>query len=122
MARTRIDRHAAARGTAAALLLVPILASCGGQVNPSTPEWDSQTRYVVPIGDSPVRGPSTAWVTVVEFADFQCPYCRAVQPVVEQLRETYGDQLRLVYKFLPIPTHTWAEPAAELAVDRKSVV
>ncbi len=71
----------------------------------------------VPVGDSPQRGPSDAWVTVVEFADFQCPYCRNEEPIVADLVAAYGSDLRVVYKHLLAPpsVHPHAQAAAVAA-------
>ncbi|NUP10071.1 MAG: thioredoxin domain-containing protein [Polyangiaceae bacterium] len=71
----------------------------------------------VPIGTSPVRGPNTAKVTIVIFSDFECLYCQRVQPTLERIRNEYGDRVRFVWKDAPLPTHTRAEPAAQLARD-----
>ncbi len=71
--------------------------------------------WKVPIGGSPVRGSASALVTVVEFADFQCPYCKKVQPTLERARTEYGDRIRFVWKDEPLPFHPRALPAAELA-------
>jgi protein-disulfide isomerase len=71
----------------------------------------------VPISpQDPTWGSRTALVTIVEFNDFQCPYCARVQPTLEQVRTTYGpDQLRIVWKNNPLPFHINAKPAAEAA-------
>ena len=71
--------------------------------------------WKVPIGSSPVRGSVSALVTVVEFGDFQCSYCKKVQPALERLRTEYGDRIRFVWKDAPLPFHPRALPAAELA-------
>ncbi|MDB4938413.1 MAG: Periplasmic thiol:disulfide interchange protein DsbA [Labilithrix sp.] len=76
---------------------------------PDTQVWK------VPVGTSPVRGSSAALVTVVEFGDFQCPFCKRVQPTLERLRTEYGDRVRWVWKDRPLSFHKRAEPAAELA-------
>ena len=73
------------------------------------------TVYKVPVGTSPSRGSKTALVTIVEFSDFQCPFCKRVQPTLEQLRTTYGDKLRIVWKDQPLSFHPRAQPAAHLA-------
>jgi len=70
-------------------------------------------REEVAVGDSPVAGPSDARVTIIEFADFQCPYCRAVEPTLNQLREQYKDKIRYSYRDFPLPMHPYAEKAAE---------
>jgi protein-disulfide isomerase len=77
---------------------------------------DSTTVFKVPIGTSPVRGTLQALVTLVEFADFQCPFCARVEPTIQALREKYGDKLRIVWKNEPLPFHRAAEPAAEAAM------
>lgn len=67
----------------------------------------------VPLGDSPERGPSDAWVTIVEFSDFQCPACGAAAPTIVQLLSRYPADLRLVYKHFPLTMiHPNARPAA----------
>jgi protein-disulfide isomerase len=76
---------------------------------------DTKTVWAVPVGRSPVRGSVTAPITIVEFSDFQCPYCKRVEPTLEQLRTKYGAKLRFVWKDEPLPFHPRALPAAELA-------
>jgi protein-disulfide isomerase len=63
----------------------------------------------------PVKGPATAPVTVVEYSEFQCPFCGRVSPTVRQVMETYGDKVRLVFRDFPLPFHDKAEPASEAA-------
>lgn len=70
-------------------------------------------REEVAVGDTPVMGPSDAQVTIIEFADFQCPYCRAAEPTLNQLREQYKDKIRYSYRDFPLPMHPYAEKAAE---------
>ncbi len=61
----------------------------------------------------PVRGPKDAKVTIVEFSDFQCPYCaRAHQTLSDQVMKEYSGKVKLVYKNFPLGFHPWAEPAA----------
>lgn len=69
----------------------------------------------VPVADSPVRGASNALVTIVEFSDFQCPFCRRAEGTLQQLRADFGGDLRVVYKHNPLGYHTHAMPAAEAA-------
>ena len=62
-----------------------------------------------------VKGPSTAPVTIVEFADFECPFCARVQPVLRRLEAAYPEQIRVVFRHYPLASHTRAIPAAEAA-------
>ena len=59
------------------------------------------------------RGPENAKVTIVEYSDFQCPFCsRGYQTIENQVLKDYGDKVRFIYKNFPLPMHPWAEPAA----------
>jgi protein-disulfide isomerase len=72
-------------------------------------------RQTVSAGKSPAKGGANAQVEVIEFADFQCPFCLAAAPTVKRVVETYGDRIRLVYRNYPLPNHPQAQPAAEAA-------
>ncbi len=73
-------------------------------------------RYTIPVaaGD-PVRGNANAPVTIVEFSDFQCPFCQRVNPTLARVREVYGDRVKIVFKDFPLPNHPQAPKAAEAA-------
>jgi protein-disulfide isomerase len=64
----------------------------------------------------PVRGNPDAAVTIVEFSDFQCPYCAQGFSTVEQILERYPDDVKFVYLHFPLANHAWARPAAIAAV------
>ena len=66
-------------------------------------------------GVSPVQGATNPVVTVVEFSDFECPFCRQVQSVIKQIVERYGRQVRLVFKHMPLEGHRNSLPAARAA-------
>jgi protein-disulfide isomerase/serine/threonine protein kinase len=83
---------------------------------PAAPE-DTTTIYQVPVAGSPVRGNPNALVTIVEFADFQCPFCARAEPTLDALRAKYGEKLRIVWKNNPLSFHPRAEPAAEAALE-----
>ncbi|MEB2346487.1 MAG: DsbA family protein [Deltaproteobacteria bacterium] len=76
---------------------------------------DPSKKVEIAIDGAPVRGPAEAEVTIVEYSDFQCPFCARVVPTLDQLRETYGDRVKLVYKHLPLRIHPEAPGAAAAA-------
>jgi len=65
---------------------------------------------------SPSRGPADAPIVLIEYTDFQCPFCGRVQPTLDALRERYGDSIRMVFKNLPLAMHQQAQFAAEAAL------
>jgi protein-disulfide isomerase len=66
--------------------------------------------------EGPSKGSEGAPVTIVEFSDFQCPYCKQATPAVEQILKEYKSEVRIVFKHLPLPNHPLAFKAAEAAV------
>ena len=72
----------------------------------------SLPRYTVDGGHAPSIGPENAKVTIIEFSDFQCPYCREAHRVIAELLKTYPNDLRVVYRDYPLPMHPQARPAA----------
>jgi protein-disulfide isomerase len=66
--------------------------------------------------DAPSFGPENAKVTVVEFSDFQCPFCSRAANVVHQLREKYSDRVRFVFRQFPLDFHQQAHLAAQAAL------
>jgi len=73
-------------------------------------------RAAVATADAPVRGAATAPVTIVEFSDFHCPFCRRAQPVINQVLAKYGDKVKLVFRDFPLDNlHPQARAAAEAA-------
>jgi protein-disulfide isomerase len=73
---------------------------------------DPNRRYKINIAGSPEKGPEDAPVTIVEFSDFQCPFCARVVPTLDQIEKEYGDQVRVVFKNLPLSIHSKAKAAA----------
>lgn len=69
----------------------------------------------VPAGDSPAWGSPAAPVTIVEFADFECPACKESLPILQEVRSLYREQVRIVYRNFPLASHPQARPAAEAA-------
>ena len=72
-------------------------------------------REKVANAGRPAKGPANARVEVIEFSDFQCPYCERAYPVVQQVLSTYGDKIHFVYRNYPLASHPNAQPAAEAA-------
>ena len=88
----------------------PAKPAKGSTARPGSP--DPAVTYRVPIGDAHVRGPTTALVTIVEWADFQCPFCARVQTTLVELERKYQGRVRFVFKHNPLPMHTRAMAAA----------
>jgi protein-disulfide isomerase len=72
-------------------------------------------RMAVTAGSSPAKGPANAPIELIEFADFQCPFCLAASPTVKHVLDTYGDRIHFVYRNFPLQNHPDARPAAEAA-------
>ncbi len=73
-------------------------------------------KLTVEIGNAPRRGPAAAPVTIIEFSDFQCPYCRRAQATLSELFSRYPDQISLAHKDMPLAEiHPEAQSAAEAA-------
>jgi protein-disulfide isomerase len=74
-----------------------------------------RAKLMVPVSDRDhVQGPTDAPVTLVEYGDFECPYCAAAQVIVKQVQEIMGDQLRFVFRHFPLTQiHPYAEHASE---------
>ena len=77
----------------------------------------SEVQLSIPVGpDDHSRGPLDAKLTVVEYGDYQCPYCGQAHPIVEQLMSKFSDSMRLVFRNFPLAeVHPYAEAAAEMA-------
>jgi protein-disulfide isomerase len=72
---------------------------------------DPARNYTVNTQGSPVKGPENAKITVVEFSDFQCPFCKRVTPTLEQVEKAYPGEVRVVFKHLPLSIHSKARGA-----------
>ncbi len=70
----------------------------------------------VDIGNSPTKGPKDAKVTVVEFSDFQCPFCSKGKSIVDELVKLYPNDVKVVFKNLPLEFHPQALPAAKASL------
>lgn len=70
----------------------------------------------VDTGDAPYKGPANAPVSMVLFTDFECPYCRGVGPLLEEVLAQNPQTVKLVFKNMPLKFHNMAEPAARAAL------
>lgn len=70
----------------------------------------------IDLSDTPSKGPASAPIVIVEFADFECPACGATQPVLDQLYEHHQGQIRFFFKHFPLSMHPNAEKAARASV------
>ncbi len=70
----------------------------------------------IPVAGAPVRGPANAKVTLIEFSDFECPYCTAAVAAIDELLKLYPSQVKLIYKQFPLDMHPHARLASEAAL------
>jgi protein-disulfide isomerase len=78
--------------------------------------FDADRVKNVPLDGSPAKGPDSAPITVIEFADFECPFCAMEAPVLEKMWQTHQSQVRFVYKFFPLQAHPHGESAARAGI------
>jgi protein-disulfide isomerase len=90
-------------------------------VNELRTKYKAQVALRAPVvevgtGGRPSRGGGpNAPVTIIEFSDYECPYCKRATPTVEKVLTTYGDKIRFVHRDFPLSFHQHAQPAAEAA-------
>ena len=78
--------------------------------------WSSELTLPVSAERDHIQGPADAPVTLLEYGDYECPYCGAAYPILKQVQEQMGDRLRFVFRNFPITTsHPHSEQAAEAA-------
>src|SRR3954469_9248290 len=104
-----------AKGTAPAMVYAAFMK--GAKASPVAPAAGKGPGagtevYKVAVGDAPTRGGNQPKVTVVEFSDFQCPYCSRAASTVSTLLKDYGKDIELAYRHNPLPFHQNAMPAA----------
>ena len=83
---------------------------------PSRVRPDPGQEYKVAIGMAPVRGSESAEITIVEWSDFQCPFCNRASPTLARVEKEYGDKVRRAFKHLPLSIHPQA-PGAHAAAE-----
>ena len=84
----------------------------GSPARAARADEDFDKSYSIAVAGSPVRGKPDASVTIVEFSDFQCPFCARSNPIVEGVLKKYPDKVNYVYKHFPLAFHAAARPAA----------
>ncbi|MEK6887652.1 MAG: DsbA family protein [Candidatus Aenigmatarchaeota archaeon] len=72
-----------------------------------------KTGYVVKQTGDNIRGSVNAKVTIIEYSDFQCPFCGKAEPTIKQVLAAYPDDVKFVYRHFPLPSHSEAVKAAE---------
>lgn len=87
----------------------------GTFAQPKRPTIDYNKVHNFPIGSSAIKGKKEAPVTIVEFSDYQCPYCSKLQPTLNQVLAAYPDDVKLVFKDFPLSFHKQAKNAAKAA-------
>jgi len=82
----------------------------------SKTQWEATLTLPVSEDRDHIQGPAEAAVTLVEYGDYECPYCGAAYPIIKEVQERMGERLRFVFRNFPISTsHPHAEQAAEAA-------
>jgi protein-disulfide isomerase len=91
----------------------PAQAQGGGEEK--GPEAD-KTVHKVAAGNSASKGAKNPLLDVIVFSDFECPFCKRVEPQLAQLEKEYAGKVRMTWKNFPLPFHNNAEPAAQAAM------
>ncbi|MCA9401045.1 MAG: thioredoxin domain-containing protein [Candidatus Omnitrophica bacterium] len=94
---------------------VPQQAAAQAVKNQVPPPPDPEQVYTIPADHSPVRGNPKAAVTLVEFVDFQCPYCAKFHPPILEVLKTYPNDVKYILKNFPLSFHPMARPASKAA-------
>jgi len=82
----------------------------------TTTQWGAALTLPVTEDRDHIQGPTEAAVTLVEYGDYECPYCGATYPIIKEVQSRMGERLRFVFRNFPITTsHPHAEQAAETA-------
>lgn len=87
----------------------------GGNARQAPPQEDLSKVYDITVGHSPVKGNKDAPVMIVEFIDFQCPFCARFHPPVLEVLKAYPDKVNYMVKNFPLSFHPEAKPAAKAA-------
>jgi protein-disulfide isomerase len=95
------------------------LAAAGGSKFAKGPEQNTrilEDPVSIPTSGSPVTGPANAPITLIEFSDFQCPYCIKAVPQIQSILKAYPTEVKLIFKEFPLEIHSEAAFAASAAL------
>jgi protein-disulfide isomerase len=84
----------------------------GSEVFDTTVDPRKEVMEKISLKDVPTKGPADAKVTIVEYSDFQCPFCKKGHEMLPSILKEYDGKVKLSYKQLPLRMHNWAMPAA----------
>jgi len=114
------DQKAGCRRSVSALKYVAHLVEQGFTDSEVSEALGKRYRPVAPkkidVSEAPMKGNPNAKITLIEFADYECPHCRRFQPVLRQIVDEFHGDVKLYFKHYPLPQHTNARLAAEAAV------
>ncbi len=114
-AASRAANSAVARGSAA-----PIPSASVHEQRVAGDTNDPNVVWKIPVGDSPQRGPADAIVTIVEFANYQCPFSKGLEPSLRKILDEHPTTVRLVWKDDPLAVHSQAEVSATVAREARA--
>lgn len=114
------DQKAGCRRSLSALRYVVRLVEQGytdSEISESVAKrYRDTTPRKIDVADAPMKGNPAGRITLVEFADYECPHCKRLQPVLRQILDEFHNDVKLYFKHYPLPQHTNARLAAEAAV------
>jgi protein-disulfide isomerase len=99
----------------AAIMAKAAEAPTAAAAAPGAPAKPAVRKVSIPA-EAPSKGPKAAKVTIVAWSDFECPFCGRVNPTLKQVEETYGKDVRVVFRHQPLPFHQNAKLAAEASL------
>lgn len=88
------------------------VAAADNDNNPNVPPTETAEAIPVVTSDDHVRGPDDAEITIIEYSDFECPFCGRFHPTMLQVMDAYAGKVRWVLRHFPLSFHPQAEPAA----------
>ncbi len=100
--------------TTTAAAAAPVAAAPAAQPSPVSNLTADQLTKLIPVNDTDhVRGGKNAKITLIEYSDFECPFCQSFTKTLDQILAEYGDKVRVVFRHYPLSFHQYAQKAAE---------